>query len=154
MGSIRVETRIDAPIQLCFDLARSVGAHLASAAKSDERVVGGKTDGMLGLGESVTWEGRHFGLRLRQSTIITRFEPPHVFVDESTNGPLKSLRHTHQFVPENHATLMVDTFEYELPAGVFGRIADRTVVQRHLRRFLGERARFLKETAERSAGGG
>ena len=154
MGSIRLETRINAPIERCFDLARSVEAHLASTAKTHERVVAGKSHGMLELGDSVTWEGHHFGLTLRQGATITRLDPPHVFVDESTAGPLKSLRHTHHFVAANHDTLMVDTFEYELPMGELGRIADRLVIKRYLRRFLKDRAEFLKAEAERSGRSG
>ncbi|HEX9482720.1 MAG TPA: hypothetical protein VF927_11520, partial [Solirubrobacteraceae bacterium] len=101
--------------------------------------------------DSVTWEGRHFGLRLRQGSTITRFEPPHVFVDEGTRGPLGSFRHVHQFVPEHGATLMVDTFEYELPLSLGGRFADRLVVERHMRRLLTDRAAYVKQQAE--AGG-
>jgi len=152
VGSIRLETLIHGPIERCFDLARSVDAHLASTAKTGERVVRGRTHGLLELGDSVTWEGRHFGLRLQQGSTVTRLERPHVFVDESTAGPLKSLRHVHQFVREDEATLMVDTFEYELPAGAFGRLADRLLVERHLRAFLEERAAYVKAAAEGSGG--
>jgi ligand-binding SRPBCC domain-containing protein len=111
MASIRVETLIKAPMDRCFDLARSVEAHLASTAKTAERVVGGRKAGLFELGDSVTWEARYFGLRLRQGSTITRSEPPHVFVDEGTSGPLGHFRHVHQFVPERGATLMVDTVE-------------------------------------------
>ena len=133
MTSIRVDTLINAPIDRCFDLARSVEAHLESTAKTRERVVGGKQEGLFELGDSVIWEARHFGLRLRQGSTITRFEPPHVFVDEGTSGPLGNFRHVHQFVSEKGATLMVDTFEYELPMHLGGRLADRLVVERHMR---------------------
>jgi ligand-binding SRPBCC domain-containing protein len=150
VGSIRVQTLINAPIQRCFDLARSVDAHIASTAASGERVISGKAHGLLEAGESVTWEARHFGIRLRQGSTITRFEPPHVFVDESTGGPLRSLRHVHQFLSDGGATLMVDTFEYELPMGMLGRLADRIAVERHLRRFLANRATYLKKVAERA----
>ena len=149
MGSIRVQTLIKAPIERCFDLARSVDAHIASTDASGERVVEGKAHGLLGPGESVTWEARHFGVRWRQGSTITRFEPPHVFVDESTGGPLRSLRHVHQFLNEKGGTLMVDTFDYELPLGVLGRVADRVAVEHHLRRFLSARAAYLKQAAER-----
>jgi ligand-binding SRPBCC domain-containing protein len=151
MGSIRVETLIKAPIARCFDLARSVEAHLASTVKTDERVVGGRKESLFELGDSVTWEARYFGLRLRQGSTITRSEPPHVFVDEGTGGPLGHFRHVHQFVPEHGATLMVDTFEYELAVRLGGRVADRLVVKRHMRRLLTDRAAYLKEQAE--AGG-
>jgi ligand-binding SRPBCC domain-containing protein len=148
MASIRVETLIEAPIERCFDLARSVEAHVASTAKTAERVVGGKSDGLFELGDSVTWEARHFGLRLRQGSTITRSEPPHVFVDEGTSGPLGHFRHVHQFVPEHGATLMVDKFEYELPLRLGGGLADRLVVERHVRRLLTDRAAYLKQEAE------
>jgi hypothetical protein len=49
---------------------------------------------------------------------------------------------------------MLDTFEYELPAGVLGRMADRLLVERYLRAFLTERAGYLKKEAEESGGGG
>lgn len=148
MGSIRVETLIKAPIERCFDLARSVEAHIASTAKSSERVVAGRSTGLFELGDSVTWEGRHLGLRLRQGSRITRLEPPHVFVDEGTTGPLGEFRHVHQFITEGAGTLMVDTFEYELPSGVLGRLANRIVVEAYLRRLLTERAAYLKAQAE------
>jgi ligand-binding SRPBCC domain-containing protein len=148
MGTIRLETVIRAPIERCFDLARSVEAHIRSTSKTAERVVSGRKEGMFELGDSVTWEARHFGLRLRQGSTITRSERPHVFVDEGTIGPLRGFRHVHQFVFEHAATRMVDTFEFELPWGRFGRLADRLVVERHLRRLLTDRAAFLKAEAE------
>jgi ligand-binding SRPBCC domain-containing protein len=151
MASIRVETLIKARIDRCFDLARSAEAHLASTAQTNERVVSGRKEGLFELGDSVTWEATHFGLRLRQGSKITRSEPPHVFVDEGTSGPLDHFRHVHQFIPERGATLMVDTFEYELPVHLGGRLADRLVVERHMRRLLTVRAAYLKQQAE--AGG-
>ena len=143
-----METLIKAPIDRCFDLARSVEAHVASTAKTNERVVGGKMEGLFELGDSVIWEARQFGLRLRQGSTITRSEPPHVFADEGTRGPLGHFRHVHQFVPEHGATLMVDTFEYELPLRLGGRLADRLVVERRMRRLLTDRAAYLKQQAE------
>ncbi|HXJ48859.1 MAG TPA: SRPBCC family protein [Candidatus Acidoferrum sp.] len=150
MASIRLETLIKAPIERCFDLARSAEAHLASTARTDERVVDGRKEGLFELGDSVSWEARHFGLRLRQGSKITRSEPPHVFVDEGTSGPLGHFRHVHQFVPDRGATLMVDTFDYELPLRLGGRLADRVVVARHMRRLLTDRAAYLKAEAERA----
>src|SRR5207244_7033793 len=126
----------------------------ASPAMTNEQVVAGKSHGLLGLGESVTWEGRHFGVRLRQRATITRFDPPHVFIDESSSGPLRAMRHTHQFVKERDRTLMVDTFEYELPLGGFGRITERLVIQSHLKRLLQEGAAFLQAGAARARVGG
>lgn len=65
MTSIVVETRIAAPIELCFDLARDVDAHVSTSASTGERAVGGKTSGLLDLGDVVTFEAVHFGIRQR-----------------------------------------------------------------------------------------
>ena len=66
MGHIIVETLIHAPRERVFDLARDVGAHNRSASFTDERCVApGRTDGLLELGDLVTFEGVHFGIRQR-----------------------------------------------------------------------------------------
>ena len=81
MATIVVETRIRAPIELCFDLARDVGAHAESAAFSSERVVEpGRTQGLLELGDLVAFEGRHFGITQRFVARIQRFTANHGYL--------------------------------------------------------------------------
>ena len=62
---IRLEetTIIEAPIERCFDLSRSVEVHLLSNVHSGEQAlaVGGVTSGLVGLSEEVTWRAKHFG---------------------------------------------------------------------------------------------
>src|SRR5215216_2552424 len=55
MATIIVETRIAAPIELCFDLARDVEVHVATSVSTGERVVGRKSSGRLALGDIVTF---------------------------------------------------------------------------------------------------
>jgi hypothetical protein len=45
---------------------------------------------------------------------------------------------------------MVDTFEYELPVRLGGRLADQLLVERRLRRMLTDRAAYLKAEAEKA----
>src|SRR5216117_647115 len=72
MGEITVRTWIDAPVELCFDLARDVGMHVESAAFSGERLVApGKLSGILEVGDLVCFEGRHAGLPQRFCARIT-----------------------------------------------------------------------------------
>ena len=61
MTAITLHTEIAAPPERCFDLSRDLDIHVRSMEHSSERVVGGRATGMLGLGEEVTWEARHFG---------------------------------------------------------------------------------------------
>ncbi len=150
MPEIRIETVIRAPRQTCFDLARSVSAHIGSTADTGERVVAGRTSGLLTLGEEVTWEARHLGVRQRLTARITRMEPPHVFVDEMVQGAFAEFRHTHEFEEQPPgSTLMRDVFAYRAPLGPLGRIADALFLERYMRRFLEKRAAFLKDEAER-----
>jgi len=80
-------------MERCFDLARSVTAHLSSAAQTQERVVSRVTSDLLGPGEEVTWEATHLGLRRRLTSRITRFDRPRSFEDEQIAGPFGSFWH-------------------------------------------------------------
>ena len=61
MGHVRVETSIAAPIERVFDAARNIDVHVASQVSSREEAIGGRTTGLIGLGETVTFRARHFG---------------------------------------------------------------------------------------------
>jgi ligand-binding SRPBCC domain-containing protein len=149
---IVLETWIDAPPERCFDLARSVEAHVASTGKTGERPVAGVTAGLLGLGDEVTWEAVHLGVRQRLTARITRLERPASFTDEMVRGAFRSFTHVHEFRTERGGTMMVDRFEYTSPLGWLGRLVDRLFLERYMRRFLTERAAYLKATAEGASG--
>ncbi len=150
MPSLTVETRILAPADLVFDLARDVATHCATAAFTGERAVAGVTDGRLVLGDEVTFEAVHLGFRQRLAARIVEFEPPDRFVDEMLTGAFSSLRHEHEFRAVEGGTLMRDTLTWRSPWGVLGRLADRLVVAAHLRDFLTRRNANLKRMAEAS----
>lgn len=150
MPSIVVETRIRAPLARVFDHARDVGAHVESSAFTGERVVEpGRTSGLLELGDLLTFEGRHLGVRQRLTVRITAMEPPRRFVDEGVRGALRELRHVHEFFEEGDgATLMRDVVTWRSPFGILGRAADALFVARHMRWFVTEKQARLKSMAE------
>ncbi len=129
-------------------MARSIDAHQQSAKGTQERAVAGVTHGLIGLGEEVTWEARHFGLRQRLTVRITRFERPFRFQDVMVSGAFKRIQHDHEFVAHPPGTLMVDRFEFESPGGVVGQLVDRFFLHGYLRRFLIRRNQVLKDLAE------
>jgi ligand-binding SRPBCC domain-containing protein len=132
-----VKTEIRAPIDRCFDLARDVGAHCRTSAFTSERAVPpGRTAGLLELSETVTFEGRHFGLRLRLTARIVELERPVRFVDEQVAGAFRFLRHVHEFKSCDGRTEMTDTLDWAAPFGPLGRIADRLFLQRHMTWFV------------------
>lgn len=136
------------PIETCFDLARDIGLHCRTAAGTQERAVAGVTTGLIGLGEEVTFEGVHFGIRQRLTARITSFERPHYFEDTMLRGAFQALRHIHAFQTEGNGTLMTDTLIWTAPFGPLGKLADTLFLKTHMRRFLIERNANLKRIAE------
>ena len=54
MTTIYLETEIKAPLHQVFDLARSIDFHIISAKKTKEKVIAGRTSGLIELSETVT----------------------------------------------------------------------------------------------------
>jgi ligand-binding SRPBCC domain-containing protein len=113
--------------------------------------VAGVTTGLIGNGESVTWQGRHFGLMLRHTSKITQYEPPTFFQDVMTAGMFKSFEHDHRFREQDGETVMSDELKFSAPFGVLGVLVDRIVLRSYLTRFLLERNKLVKQVAESEA---
>ncbi len=150
MARITLTTHIAAPCERCFDLARSVDAHVRSTSATGERAVAGKTSGLLGPGDEVTWRARHFGVWQTLTSRVTVFDPPRHFRDSMVRGAFKRFDHDHYFTPDpSGGTLMRDVFDYTAPLGPLGWLAERLFLTRYMRRFLEARNRELKALAER-----
>ena len=113
----------------------------------------GVTSGRLGLGDEVTWEATHFGVRQRLTSRITEFDPPNRFVDEMVRGAFARFRHEHQFLSVPDGTDMVDIFDYTSPLGPLGRLADRLFLRRYMTTLLRQRNAYLKRAAESTPSG-
>jgi ligand-binding SRPBCC domain-containing protein len=153
MPVIELATFIRATPERVFDLSRDVDAHVASAEGTGERVVGGKTTGLREFGDEVTWEAVHFGVRQRLTARITRFDRSRSFRDSMVCGAFVRFDHDHVFEAARGGTLARDVFDDTSPLGPLGRIVDRVVLERHMRRFLARRMSILKLLAEREAWG-
>lgn len=146
---IELETPIQAPLIACFDLARSVDAHLASAAASGERAIAGRVEGLARLGDGITWRARHFGVWQTLSVEIVELQAPVFFVDEMLAGAFRYLRHEHRFIPRGDgSTLMQDRFCFAAPLGLLGYGVSRLVLAPYLRHFLQQRNAWLKQSLE------
>ena len=150
MPKIILETFINAPAEVCFDLMRDIRVHTQTTSQTNEKAVAGVTDGKIGLGQTVTFEGTHFGMRQRLTVKVTEVDRPRLFVDEMIEGRFKAFKHIHEFTPENGGTLMRDTLEWTAPFGILGRIVDKVLLKRHFLALVGKRNRKLKEIAEAS----
>jgi hypothetical protein len=149
MYRIYSETIVNASLENCFDLSRSIDFHVESMADSCEKPVNGKVSGLIELGEFVEWEATHLFVKQRLSSKITRMQRPHFFVDEMVNGAFKSFSHKHKFVRHKSSeVLMIDDFCYEVPLGVLGRIANFFFVERYLRQLITKRNLQIKSAFE------
>ena len=148
MPRIRIETHIAASIERCFDLARDIDFHTRSMARTGERAVAGRTSGRIGLGESVTWEARHLGVRQRLTSRITAFDRPTHFRDEMTAGAFRSFAHDHRFEARDGGTVMTDEVVFRSPFGPLGWLVDYVFMTGYLRRLLAGRCLAIKLEAE------
>jgi ligand-binding SRPBCC domain-containing protein len=144
-------TSISAPIERCFDLARSVEVHLAGNHHWGESAVacGEVTSGLIGLGQTVTWRAKHFGVWQRLTSKISALNPPVYFQDAMVQGIFRFMKHDHYFqsaAPET--TVMRDVFCFAAPLPLLGRFAEILFLRRYMRGLLRERNAVIKQIAE------
>ena len=144
-------TRIHAPMQRCFDLARSVEVHLKGNVHFGEQAVasGGVTTGLIGPGQTVTWRARHLGVRQTLTSQITAFQPPRYFQDTRLAGAFREMQHDHHFrALASGTTEMLDIFRFAAPIPVLGRISEILFLRRYMAALLTERNQAIKQAAE------
>ena len=148
MARIELVTKINAPIEVCFDLSRDINLHMESTKQTGEKAIAGKTSGLIELGETVTWRAKHFGIWQNLTSKITEFDQPNYFVDEMVQGAFKSFRHEHHFSNTDGHTLVKDVFIFESPLGILGKLFNWLVLTKYMMKLLEERNKMIKETAE------
>jgi len=145
---VRLTTEIRAPLERCFDLARSIDFHQKAAGNSEEKAISGVTSGLIALDQTVTWEARHFGIRQQLEMRVVEFEPPYYFRDVIVKGVFRAFDHRHRFEHRDGTTAMTDELYFRAPFGLLGMLADAAFLTHYMRRFLLERNRLLKQAAE------
>lgn len=149
MPQIELRTEIRAPRELVFDLSRSIDLHQQSQASKKEKAVAGKMSGLIEMGEWVTWEAVHFGIRQRLTSKIVEMDPPQYFRDSMISGAFKRFDHDHFFERSGEdSTMMIDVFDYTSPFGMMGRVADRVFLRSYMERLLEERNVEIRRVAE------
>lgn len=148
MPVIHLTTVINAPIERCFDLSRSIDLHMASTSKTNERAIAGVTKGLINKGEQVTWLAKHFGINQKLTAQITEMDFPHSFTDVQLKGAFKSMKHVHTFEQKGEQTIMNDKFEFESPMGFIGELFNKFILSAYMKRFLIERNEVIKTISE------
>ena len=144
-------TIMNAPIQRCFDLSRSVEVHLVANVHCSEQAVAaaGVTSGLVGLSQQVTWRAKHFGVWHSLTSQTTALESPAHFQVTMTRGIFRSIQADHLFrcLPSG-ATEMKDIFRVAAPLPLLGRLAETLFLRRYMLVLLRERNAVIKRIAE------
>ena len=148
MATIVIVTEINSPVEIVFDLSRSIDLHKLSTSKTNEEAVAGVTKGLIELNETVTWRAKHlFKYRLFTSK-ITGFQSPVYFKDEMQEGDFKRFEHEHLFKAINGKTVMTDKIFLEAPLGLIGKFVMFIFLKNYIKKFLLERNALIKKFAE------
>jgi len=144
-----IVTDADVSARELFDISLDIDAHVSSMQQSGERAIAGTTSGTIGLGETVTWRARHFGIWFAMTSKITTLEKPTRFVDQQVRGPFRTFVHEHRFEAVGDGCRMTDTVTVGSP--IFGRLAERTVLVPYLRHLIIKRNTHLLAELARGA---
>ncbi len=148
MTTIHLTTLINAPIETCFDLARSIEVHQQSTARTNEKAIAGRTSGLCEAGDIITWQATHFGIRQKLTVRITKMNSPLSFEDEMLKGAFSAMKLIHTFTTKSNQTLMADQFSFSAPLGILGTLAEKLVLKKYMTTFLIERNAMIKSLAE------
>lgn len=114
-------------------------------------VMAGVTSGLIGMAQRVTWRARHFGIWQNLTSEITAMDRPAYFQDTMIRGAFRCMKHDHFFrALSPHETEMKDTFCFEAPLGILGRLAEISFLRRYMQALLQERNAVRKRIAESS----
>lgn len=148
MPVIEIEVEINAPVERAFDLARCIDLHEETMSRTNEKAIEGTTKGLINLGETVTWQATHFGIRQKLTSKITGFDRPFHFRDVMLKGAFKRFTHDHFFEQKGAKVLMKDVFDYDSPFWILGKIADALFLESYMTKLLTERNLLIKKVAE------
>ncbi|WP_213805203.1 cell division protein [Granulicella sp. dw_53] len=141
MGKIRSMTLVDAPVERCFQLSLSVDLHKAATG---EAAIAGVTEGLIGPGSRITWQGRG----KTSESLVSAWRPFIYFREVLTAGWFQTYQHDHHFAPMNDGTRIRDEIEFTLPKGFTARLAFRFFIRKRLVRLLKQRNAMIKSVAE------
>lgn len=83
------------------------------------KVLNSSTDNIK-QGTIINYKLKIDGIPIRWQTLIKKWDPPHLFVDNQEKGPYKKWYHIHNFEDLAGGTLMTDQVDLEIPLGIVG----------------------------------
>jgi uncharacterized protein YndB with AHSA1/START domain len=106
------------------------------------------TKGPVGVGTSCTETLKIAGRTVEQVRTVTEYERPHRYVYEFTTLGAKSGKFDITFEPEADGTRIAFIVDYTLPGSAFGKIADKLLFERSLKKTFGHSLTDLRTALE------
>jgi ligand-binding SRPBCC domain-containing protein len=100
-------------------------------------------------GTTIKYIIRWYGLPMKWTSLIDRYEQGVCFADRMLQGPYRSWYHMHTFESVSGGVEMNDRVEYEMPLGMLGNIAHAALVKRQLRAIFDYRTRRILQLLPR-----
>ncbi len=150
MPSLSIDVEIDAPIERCFDLIRSVDVHLDTGRVIQATVIDGRKTGLSELGDSTTWTANFFGARFKMTTVIKSMDYPKYCSDEMVKSLFNSFTHSYTLKEKDGKTVVKDEISFRSPLYPFGYIIDKFVLGPKIYNVQKHRISEIKRLAEDS----
>jgi uncharacterized protein YndB with AHSA1/START domain len=146
MGHIESKISAKVPVERAFDYI----ADPANRLQWLESVLEVKNiaEGPIGVGTSWTEVLRIAGRTVEQVRTVMEYERPRRYVYEFTTLGAKSGKFDITFEPEAGGTRIVIIVDYILPGSAFGKIADKLLFERSLKKSFGHSLTDLRTALE------
>jgi len=148
MPIIHLTTFVAAPVDVVFNLSRSIDLHKKSMIHYKEEAVAGIRFGLIEKEETVTWKAKHFFKTRFLRVKITDMKKPDHFTDEQVEGNFKTMKHEHHFKPCDNGTILIDQFYFESPFGAMGKLFNSLYLTNYIKKLLEQRNKTIKDYAE------
>ena len=148
MPVIQITTFIKAPVEIVFDLSRSIDLHKISTKHTSEEAIAGVTKGLINVKETVTWQAKHLFKKRKFTSIISEMTIPQHFCDEMTRGDFVFFKHDHYFDALNGGTIMSDIIKFKSPYNIIGKVFNTIFLTRYLKDLTIKRNECIKLYAE------
>lgn len=148
MNKIEFNTHIKAPIQQCFDLARSIDFHKISLSPIEEESVAGCTTGLIGYKQHALIQSNLWGSRFSTELKLVKFNPPFFLSYEIVGSHFHSIVHDYYFYDISEETVMINHFYYKPKWGFLGEILSFIFLEKFLKKVITNRNNMLRDYAE------
>jgi ligand-binding SRPBCC domain-containing protein len=145
MTKLELTTHIHAPIEICFDLARSIELN---SSPSPENLPQKTKKGVWEVGHRIHRVSYYFGIKYLSESELKRCTKPYFYSDEMKVGPFRTFVHDHFFYEFPDETVMVDNVYFQSPWGFLGETADTLLLKKYIMRILSKRNKTIKRYAE------